>query len=146
MIDLLGDDLPAAAAEHLADRADAWPQTLADMVDVLIDEISHAEPTLPPGRIRALAVRVVARQCTEYGGQKWYWMRSDALRRALRDMQMWAEYDGTVHGRHGLRALARRYGPPGSALSDNAVYAIIRRERARHRALVQPALDLPDPR
>ena len=147
MKDLLGDeiDLAEAAATHLADREDAWPQRLAEMVDVLIDEIARAEPTIGPASTRALAVRLIVRQCAEYGGGNWYWHKIDVLRRALRNLQIWAEHDGTVHGPNGIRALARRYAQsPDSPLSDNAIWKILRRERARHQRRTQRTLPLDD--
>lgn len=130
----LQGDLPAAA-ETLADELGRWPERLAEISDWLIDEITAAQVGLAAPVARRLAVRLTTRLAQELGGQQWYWPMITRIERLLRDQSIWAEHDGTVAGPHGIEALARRHG-----VSTVHIWAVLRRERARHRRRVQPEL------
>lgn len=131
--DLFGDPLDLAP---LGEDPSRWPRQMAELTDLCADEIRHAHPDLAPPAVRDLACRLVARITREFGGGAWYIPKPDALARTLRNLEMWAEFDGTVHGPRGVNAIARRY-----RLTPQQVWAILRQERALHRARVQP--DLP---
>lgn len=135
--DLFGDlpDLPGAAAASLADQPERWPARLAEITDWLAEETARACPDLAPAAVRGLAVRLTTRLAVEVGGQQWYWPQAAAIERILRDQEVWAAHDGTVDGPNGIVALARRY-----KVSANHIWEVLRRERALHRARVQPEL------
>jgi Mor family transcriptional regulator len=138
----LWDELSAglATAEALSTRTDAWPERLVELTDLLADELAHSQPGLADATVRAVAVRLVTRLARELGGASWYWPKPDAIARTLRDLAIWAEHDGTRGDGRGIRGLARRY-----QLSEVAVWAILRAQRAQHRQRVQAELPLDEP-
>lgn len=121
---------------------DLWPERIAALVDLVLDEIQQVDARLPPALARHLASRTVVRLIREHGGTMWYIPQPGSLERVLRNLTIWAEHDGTTDGPHGVRALARRY-----RLSDASVWAILKVEREHHRRRVQPELPglCPDP-
>lgn len=130
--DLLGDSLPAAACA-LAAEPERWSVRMAEMIDLVLDEV-HASALLPlPQEQRTLAVRVVTRLCQEYGGGQEYWPKPDRIARALRDARIWAEHDGTTEGPRGVYALAKRH-----KVSAVQVWAILRAQRDLHRRRPRP--------
>ena len=137
--DPLADDLPGAAAS-LSETPERWPDRIAEMVDWVVDEAARSGLMPAPADRRTLAVRVVTRICAEIGGAQYYWPKTDAIRRALRDATIWAEHDGTRDGPRGITALSRRH-----HLSEVQVWAILRAQRALHVRRVQGRLDLPPP-
>lgn len=130
--DMFGGSLPAAAAEQLADDTGRWPAQLAEMTDILQDELTLALPDLNADAVRIAAMRQIVRFCTEYGGTRPYIPKDDAIRRALRDLEIWARHDGTVEGPSGIRALGKRHN-----LSEVAVWSILREQRRLHIRRVQ---------
>ena len=136
--DELGDGL--TAAEQLSTRTDGWPARLVDLSDLVADELAHCQPGLTDATVRAVAVRLVARLARELGGQSWYWPKPDAIARSLRDLAIWEEHDGTRGDGRGIRGLAQRYG-----LSEIAVWAILRAQRAQHVRRAQGTLPLEPP-
>lgn len=150
-----------AGVASLAADPSRWPRELADLTDYLADELVHALPSLsapatPDGKAsdvtpaagavpaspdpaatvaRCLAGRLVARIAREYGGTTLYLPKGLALDRTLRDLRIWAEYDGTVAGPHGIEAIARREG-----ISTIYVYRILAAQRDLHRRQRQPDL------
>lgn len=133
----LFEGLPAAAAEQCADDAGRWPAQLAEMTDILQDELAQALPDLPPRLIRQAACRQMCRLAVEFGGTNTYIPKGDAIARVLRNLALWGEFDGTVDGPRGVRALARQHG-----LSEISVWRVLSEQRRRHRARVQGALPL----
>jgi len=123
-----------AAADQVAD-SERWPRQLAELTDLLADELMRRPPRLPAPEARRHAARLAARLARDYGGQYLYIPKGDSLARALRDARLWAEFDGTVHGAHGVAQLARREG-----LTQAQVYNILRAQRALHLRAVQPDL------
>lgn len=120
------DDLPAAA-EGISADTERWPAQMAELADFAADELLRCG--LDRSTARRYGCRVAARLCQEFGGARYYWPRADALARAVRDMQIWAEHDGTRDGPNGISAIARRY-----KLTDNQIWAILRAQRLMHRA------------
>ena len=101
---------------------DRWPQQLADLTDLVLAEIGT------DAQARLLACRIVTRITQEYGGTSLYVPKSDAIDRALRNLSIWAAHDGTVDGPRGIRSLAKSH-----KMSANAIWDILRQERALHR-------------
>lgn len=135
--DLFGDPVPdiVDAAEALHDDPGRWPRQMAEITDILADELTRTDSQMESVAARRMACRLMARIAREFGGGGLYIPKTDALERTLRDERLWAEYDGTVDGPHGIHALARREG-----LTAIHTYRIIAAQRALHRASTQ--LDL----
>lgn len=127
------DTETAALLDHLGGRAPEeirhrWPQTLADMMDVVGAALRHAGADAPTAlRYAAAAMAALAEY---HGARMWYLPRGDQLKTALRNEQLYAEW-----GRHSPRELAERYG-----LTLQQTYAILREQSALHRRRVQPDL------
>lgn len=100
--------------------------TLAGMVQSALHAL--AAGGLPMPEARALACEVVDRIATDFGGGNVYLPRNDALRRTLRNLSIWHEYDGTPHGPHGISVLAKQH-----HLTEIAIYRIIEAQRQAHR-------------
>ena len=107
--------------------------TLAGMVQSALHAL--AAGGLPMPEARALACEVVDRIATDFGGGNVYLPRNDALRRTLRNLSIWHEYDGTPHGPHGISVLAKQY-----HLTEIAIYRIIEAQRQAHRTPELPGL------
>ena len=128
-LDLCGH--PAAALNALAEDVSRWPSQLAEMTDL----VAVALAVLPAPEARRLAAHVIVSLCRAYGGGSVYIPKPDAIERALRDLTLWAEHDGTVDGPHGIRVLARRY-----KLSEQRVWNLLKVEHERHLRRVRPEL------
>lgn len=133
-VDLLGDSLPDTACA-LALEPERWPARMAEMIDLVMDEVRSSALLTLPQEQRALAVRVVTRLCQEYGGGQEYWPKPDRIARALRDARIWAEHDGTTEGPRGVYALAKRHN-----ITAVQVWSILRAQRDLHRRRTQPSL------
>ena len=107
--------------------------TLAGMVQSALQALCAGGLPLPEAR--ALACEVVDRIAMDFGGGQVYLPRNDALRRTLRNLSIWHEYDGTPHGPHGISALAKKH-----HLTEIAVYRLIEAQRQVHRAHAQHEL------
>jgi len=116
----------SAAVDTLADQPDRWPAQLAALTGYLRAEAEAAG--LDPALARRLACRQAARWAHEYGGGLFYVPKPDSLERALRDLAIWADHDGTVEGANGIRRLARRY-----KLSEKQIYLILATQRELNR-------------
>lgn len=121
--------LPADLSKLAEKLTDQWTGRLEEMADILADETARTCPELPADTVRRLAVRLTMRQCQEYGGTSWYWLKVDFLERIMRNMLIYSEHDGTANGKNGIKALARRY-----RVSSKTIWAVIRQERARRQA------------
>jgi Mor family transcriptional regulator len=129
-----GEELMAGAATLAAD-AERWPRQMAELTDLLVDELRRAGAEHDTAAARRLAGRLMARIAREFGGSSLYLPKADALERTLRDARLWAEFDGTVDGPGGVAVLARREG-----LTTIHVYRILAVQRGLHRRAVQGAL------
>lgn len=129
--------------ETVLDDPERWEAAMVEICDYAADEAEQAGLAWP--QARRIGARIARRLCQEMGGVRYYWPRGDAFERAVRDLQIWEEFDGTVDGAHGISVLSRRHG-----MSDIHLYRIIARQRALHRQRVQPELpglfDPPEPR
>ena len=98
------------------------------MTEVMSDEVAKIFPELTAHAVKVTAMRLVTRFVGEYGGANIYIPKDDSIRTLLRDLEVWAEYDGTKNGPRGISALARKHGT-----SDNNIWAILRKQRAMSR-------------
>jgi len=126
-----------APVEDIIDRLDeldnddprAWPQLLADLVDVTL---GHLQRRLgldaPAARLEAQALILVMAEY--FGGRMIYLPKNEKLRRALRDTLIWHEFTGD-----NVAELGRRYD-----LSDIQIYNVLREQRRLHRAKTQADL------
>lgn len=78
----------------------AWPQTLADLIDLITAHFQRRGVAEPVGEARAL----VALIANYFGGRPMYLPRGQRLATALRDAALYAEYDGA-----NVHELARRH-------------------------------------
>jgi len=118
----LCDDLPAAAEAVSAER---WPTQMAELADFAADELIRAGLSQPEAR--RLGGRVAVRLCQEVGGARYYWPMGTAMERAVRDLLLWADHDGTVNGPRGVMVLSRQY-----RMSEIQVRRILAAQRALH--------------
>jgi Mor family transcriptional regulator len=107
--------------------------TLAGMVQSALYALSAGGLPLPEAR--ALACDVIDRIAIDFGGGNVYLPRNDALRRTLRNLRIWHEYDGTPHGPHGIAMLAKKH-----HLTEIAIYRILEAQRQAQRPQSQPDL------
>lgn len=106
-----------------------WPKSLAELIDVMAAELERQG--LDPDRARRMAGKQAGAVAHFLGGRVYYLPTGDKLKDALRDDMIWAEFNG-----RNLDALASKF-----RLSQPHLYAILRQQRALHRARHQP--DLP---
>lgn len=119
-----------AAAEMLASAPTAetvppWEELMRQIADFALDELQRGAAEADR---KLTACRIAVRLCNELGGTRFYWPRGDGMKRAARDMEIAAVFDGTANGPHGVHALARRYG-----VSDAHLWRILAKERERGR-------------
>lgn len=130
MTDPTPDDL-AGVASLVADPQ-RCPRQMAELTDLLADELARSHPALGTPLARVLAGRQMARLAREFGGGNFYLPKDDTLKRTLRNMRIWSDFDGTVAGPGGAETLARREG-----LTTIHLYRILAAQRDLHRARVQ---------
>ena len=129
--DLLPDDdifglLDQVGNEHLP--KDRWPQTLADMVDVLV-AVSKRQG-MDEGTAFTGARQAVAAIAHYLGGRPIYLPKGDEIKRALRDEEIYR-----VANRDNIDAIAQQYG-----FSRRAIEKIVARQTALHRRKLQGRL------
>jgi len=121
LLERAGDNAPV---EH------AWPQTLADLVDVL--SAAAADEGIDSDRVPALARKMVAAIAHYLGGQPIYLARGELLKRALQCTAIWQEWDGR---RETKQRLAKKYD-----MSVRAIEKIIVAQSRLHRERFQGSL------
>lgn len=126
--DFIGhDDIPADAIERMSapEVMGAWEGRLQEMFSV----VEHALGQLPETNERRAEIArwVTLTLCDTLGGTIIYLPRGDALKRAIRDTEIYRDWQksGKLP-----RQLARKY-----KLGEQAVYAIIAKQRELHRRL-----------
>ena len=123
------------STEAVMDDPEHWERAMIEIADFAADEAEQAG--LPWPHARRIGARIARRLCQELGGTRYYWPKGEAFERAVRDLQIWEEFDGTPDGPHGITALSRRH-----KMTDIHLYRIIARQRALHRKRVQMELPL----
>lgn len=116
------DALPGDILEHMpeAEIQRIWPQTLVEYVDVLKASLIAQGET--PERAAQLAYNGVRAIGFHEGGQYRYIPKGEQLDTALRDKQLWDEFDGK-----NILPLATKY-----KVGQMQVYKIIQRQRKLH--------------
>lgn len=79
--------------DDLLSAPERWEKGMAEIADLLADELRQAGVTRP-----SLPGQLAYRLCRDMGGTTWYIPKGAAMRRALRDLAIHAEHDGTRHG------------------------------------------------
>lgn len=100
------------------------PHQFSELAGYAFDEIARLIPDLDERKSRLLAIHIVSRLAREYGGTSFYVPKPDAIDRALRDMRIWAEFDGTVSGPNGRKMLAIRH-----RMTEQGIWLILRKQR-----------------
>ena len=136
MTEHLFDPLDADVDEVLAHLDDvgrddprAWPQTLADLVDVFSAHLQRRKD-LAIEEARREAQDLIVVLANYFGGRQIYLPRDEKLRLALRDNQIWRDFDG-----RNIDVLEKRW-----RLTRQQIYNIIAHQRALHKKRVQPEL------
>ncbi len=117
--------------DELAQSPGRWERGMAEIAETIIAELNR----LGIADANHVGCQVAIRLCQERGGTYWYIPRGEGLTRALRDMAIWHEHDGTVSGAQGIEALARRHG-----MTEISVWRILAQQRALHVKRVQGEL------
>ncbi|MDH5785349.1 MAG: hypothetical protein OEZ16_07040 [Chromatiales bacterium] len=115
--------------EHMEDAEQSkhrWPKLLADMIDVLAEHFQRRRK-MSAEEASAEATQVITVIAHYFGGRLTYLPKDEKLRLALRDNQIWLEFNG-----RNVPALAQKYD-----LTEVQVYNIIREQRGMHVARVQ---------
>jgi Mor family transcriptional regulator len=131
--ELFNDPLPPDVLEHLDDpdvRA-RWPRDLVNQYDVVLSAI---KTELDEPSARRVALRIIESLSNYHGGRQYYLPRGDKLRAALRDKQIWDNFDGKPET---VNSLCKEYD-----LTPQMIYTILRQQRALHRKRMQPELPL----
>lgn len=132
----MSDNFELFAAEHaelgqLIDRLDSippeelrnkWPQTLADLLDVIAVELERVKVDNATLIASKLAVCIAH----YLGGRAVYLPTGEALNSALRDYDIYANWRGNIDG------LIDKYG-----LTQSHIYSILRQQRQLHRRRYQ---------
>ena len=107
--------------EPREDRArEKWPQTLAEMIDVLVDASRRAG--MQDDAAWEYAERSVLAIASYIGGRSLYLPRGDRVTEAIRDRRIWAEFRGD-----NTLDLAQRYN-----LTERHVQRILAEQRDLH--------------
>lgn len=131
--DLFGDAIDAAPEqiiEHLesGELKHKWGKSLAEIYEFIVAELQHNDYQADEARA---AAAVVIRALARYGGGRtMYLPMGDALERALRDNQIWHEFNGS-----NIDELQRKY-----RVSSIHIYRILARMRKLRRRELQPEL------
>lgn len=111
------DNLHLARAEELCKQ---WPGVLSDLLAVIGSELRRAG--VPDERAAELAGRLTLAIGGYMGGRNLYLPTGDRLKLAVRDMLIFAEFNG-----HNFKYLQKKY-----RLTKSALYDVIKRERAAY--------------
>lgn len=104
-----------------------WPQGLALLYDLLMTEAAR---TLPAERAHALTEQQILAVGQWLGGRPFYLPKSDVLKRAIRDRNIWNAFNGRNYDE-----LCRQFN-----LCDKQVRNIIDEQRKLSLTEVQPSL------
>lgn len=110
------------------EREKLWEGTLSDLLMVMFAEMKRAN--MPAAQALTLCERLTLSISTYLGGRNLYLPAGTRIRVAVRDMLIFAEFNG-----RNFKYLQRKY-----HLSQPALYGILRREREAYRRRYQPPL------
>ncbi len=106
-----------AHSDTLANDDRAWPKMLADLIAVNVQGLK--EDGFKHNEAWRIAKHLIIRQSHYLGGGMMYLPRNDKLKKALRDAQMYHDFNGINH-----RGLMKKY-----KLTQQAVYQIVAEQR-----------------
>lgn len=111
------DNLHLARADELCKQ---WPGVLGDLLAVIGSELRRAG--VPDARAADLSGRVALAIGGYMGGRNLYLPSGDRLKLAVRDMLIYAEFNG-----RNFKYLLKKY-----RLTKSALYDVLKRERAAY--------------
>lgn len=111
MIDRL-DEIPDEELKH------RWPQTLAELIDVIACEL--VRQNMEQNKAKKTAAKLAQAIAHYLGGRSAYIPNGHAIKEALRDYLIYAQFDG-----RNVPTLCREFN-----LSEGHIYGIIRQQRA----------------
>ncbi|SQI34966.1 Uncharacterized conserved protein [Leminorella richardii] len=114
------DRLDTIPPEEIRDK---WPRFLVDLVDVLAHELAR----LDVSEAQLVAMKLAICISNYFGGRAVYLPTGEVLRAALRDYEIYADWEGDID------KLIEKYG-----LTQSHIYDILRRQRQLHRRRYQP--------
>ncbi|QUF67763.1 Mor transcription activator family protein [Vibrio fluvialis] len=117
-------ELDKYAEDLINDESVSWPEDLRQMYDIIKERLSKANID------DSLAVVLVSDISQHFGGIQLYLGKGDALKRHLRDIKIWHDFDGK-----NVRDLIEKYD-----VGYSAVYRILAKMRAREIRKRQPDL------
>lgn len=116
------DDVPDAEIYH------KWPRTLTEIIELLTSELlRQGEPQETANKKAAKLAGLLAHY---FGGQSFYLPTGSVLKDALRNVQIYNEFNG-----RNVPDLIKKYN-----LSESHIYAILREQRTLSRKRHQPDL------
>ena len=116
------DDILLHLGPEVRNERRVWPDTLAELVDVVADHLERREGQ-SRDQARAGAQDLIVVLAHHFGGRRLYLPCDKPLRLALRDLQIWRDFDG-----RNIAVLESRW-----KLSRQQVYNIIAVQRRRHK-------------
>lgn len=118
--------------DHIPDveLQNRWPSLLVEVIDVMQAELIRQK--FEEDSAKLTASKLVGVMAHYFGGKSFYLPAGDKIKEALRDVQIYAEFDGK-----NIPELIRKY-----RLSQTTIYAILRQQRALHRKRYQKELPL----
>lgn len=125
--DTHGNDLTAASSAQLEDHH--WPRTMSELVDVFTARAMQ-DDIVSDEEASSLARWVVLILGNHLGGRQAYLPKGDKLRAALRDQQIWHDFNG----RNQVELASKHQ------LTVIRIYQILSEQRALHRDKIQPKL------
>jgi Mor family transcriptional regulator len=120
---LISEHADVLRSEH------AWPHTLAELVEVMSNRLraAHGYDDEESNQVARDLVMLLGKHL---GGRMTYLPKGDQLRRAIRDAQIYHEFNGVNHNE-----LAARF-----QLSSVSIYSIVQKQKQLLIEKVQPSL------
>lgn len=128
--DTHGNDLTHAKVAEIDEHR--WPKAMAEFIDVLAASALRSKLVANEAEAQKYARWCVLTLGKHFGGRQVYLPKGDHLDKALRDNQIWHEFNGKNH-----EALAEKY-----RLTVVGIYRIIATQRQLHINRIQPKLPL----
>lgn len=118
------DDILLHLGHEVRNDRRVWPHTLAELVDVFTDHLER-RAGLARDQARAEAQDLIVVLAHHFGGRRLYLPCDKTLRLALRDLQIWRDFDG-----RNIAVLESRW-----QLTRQQIYNIIAVQRRRHKTV-----------
>lgn len=116
------DDILLHLGSEVRNDRRVWPDTLAELVDVFTDHLERREGH-SRDQARAEAQDLIVVLAHHFGGRRLYLPGYKPLRLALRDLQIWRDFDG-----RNIAVLESQW-----QLTRQQIYNIIAVQRRRHK-------------